>query len=172
MPVLHSSSLVSTAVPFQQICNGPGFQLLLLNSRSFCNKASFISDLMKRGGLTCITISGTGDCSFGDMPSWVWHSPRLQGRGGVVVVVMQDSLRTFWNAAPPVPKCEVLFIKLVFKDQLEFLLLYNPLCCIATSLSELHFSVGSEVPQTWFWGALICLLWKWGLNCLESSWPS
>lgn len=101
----------------------------------------------------------------------VLHQPRLQGRGGIVAVAIQESLTAFWNAVPQVPRCEILFIKLVSKDQLEFLLLYNPLCCITASLSEPHFSVGSEVPQTWFWEILIFLLWKWGLKCLESSWP-
>lgn len=93
-----------------------GFQLLLLNGRLVCKKASLISHLItdERANLACIIetwLGLEGELAFGEkFPAGfqIWHQLRLQGRDGYVVIVIREE--TFASATPKVPGCVILGI--------------------------------------------------------------
>lgn len=75
------------------------------------------------------------------------------GREGGIAVVIQKSLLTIRGHAPQVSGFETLFLKLMgFGD---FLLFYQPPCCIATFLPELLEAISGLAVRHYYFFTLI-----------------
>lgn len=121
----------------------------------------------------------SGASPFADMPSWVLG---MSWARAAVVNVIQEFLTAFGSSALQVIRCEILFIKLGFRNQSELQLLYQPPCSTVTFLLELldyisglavEFSrfgelqslgVGSEVAQ----GCMVTIM-TMGLSQINQS---
>lgn len=63
----------------------------------------------------------------------VWHQPRLQGKAGGVVIVIQESLTAIRGSAPQLLCCEILFLRVGSRDHLGLLILYQSPCYCLSS---------------------------------------
>lgn len=102
-------------------------------------------------------------CLFG---FWAQNHLRFQVRRVKIAMVIQDTLVAFRVAALQITECDILFVKLDSRDQLEKLVLYQPPCFMIAFLPELFNSVVRlAVKFPWFmggWGLLIAdLLEAW-----------
>lgn len=86
-------------------------------------------------------IYGGGVSLFRKVFIWVLGKvpPETPGQLVKIAMVIQDTLLAFKVAAPQITGCDILFVKLDSRDQLEMLVLYQP--------PLLHHSFSTRVVQ-------------------------
>ncbi|XP_058039240.1 uncharacterized protein LOC131198516 [Ahaetulla prasina] len=131
-------------------------RLLLCNSRSVVNKAPLIFDLIQEGGADLMGISETWlgmeegvplveMCPLGFR---AFHQPRAQGRGGGVVVIINEGLDPREVTVPQIAGCESLFVKWGQGMQVGLLITYLAPCCVTAALPELLEVIAGTAVDT------------------------
>ncbi|XP_058047319.1 uncharacterized protein LOC131202394 [Ahaetulla prasina] len=118
---------------------------MLCNARSVINKTPLISDLIQEGGADLMGVTETWLGTEGGVPLVemcppgfrAFHQPRVQGRGGGVAVIINESLELREVTIPQIAGCESLLVRWGQGLQVGLLTTYLAPCHVTAALPEL-----------------------------------